>query len=209
MVGDAPQPAEYQAAVRVTTRHFWPPFMIRLSLRSLFLLMAMCAVAIASFHHASDAWQTAILSVTLIVFCLAAIQALVDRGFRRANAIGCAASMAAYGLALLLSAPLGSTIAQNREFNPSTGRLPTSWLLNQLYARIAEVGWVDVRTGKPAGEPRSNSSLNAGDSITTTTGEIPDRETFMVIGHSWWALILGGFGALSARHIYRLSAANS
>ncbi|HEY4233682.1 MAG TPA: hypothetical protein VGM76_09655 [Lacipirellulaceae bacterium] len=176
--------------------------MIRISLRSLLVLMAVAAVAIASFRHASDGWQTAIVSVTLVVFCLSTIAAIVDRGPRRTTAIGCALTMTAYTLALLFSAPLGGPITGNREFNPSTGRLPTSRLLGHLYAHIAELGWVDVRTGKPADEPSANASPNAGDSATTTTGEIPDRETFMVIGHSWWALMLGCFGGWLARQVY-------
>src|SRR5882724_5787027 len=154
---------------------------IRLSLRSLFFVMAICALAVVSVRHASDGWQTTIVSVALVTFCLSAILALADRGPRRALAGGCAACMLAYALAILFSAPLGSSIAQNREFNPSTGRLPTSRLWRLLYERGEEIGWVDVRTGKPAdAEPSVSASPNAGDSITTTTGEIPDRESFMV-----------------------------
>jgi hypothetical protein len=176
---------------------------IRLSLRSLFFVMAICALAVASVRHASDGWQTTIVSVVLVTFCVAAILAIADRGPRRAAAIGCAICMLAYGLAILLSAPLGSSIAENREFNPSTGRLPTSRLLRSLYERVEEIGWVDVRTGKPAAyEQSASASLNAGDSIITTTGEIPDRETFMVIGHAWWALLLGLLGGWLAWHIY-------
>jgi hypothetical protein len=177
--------------------------MIRLSLQSLLVLVAACAVAIASFRHASDGWQTMMVSVALIVFLLTAITSLVANGPRRATALGVTISMAAYGLALFLSAPLGSAIAENREFNPSTGRLPTSILLRSLYERAADVGWVDVRTGKQADEFSSNASVNAGDSATITTGEIPDRETFMVIGHSWWALALGCIGGLCARRYYQ------
>jgi hypothetical protein len=173
--------------------------MTRLSLRSVFLFMAICAVAIVSFRHASDGWRTAIVGMAAIEFCIATIMAIVDLGRRRAAAIGCALFMAAYGLALLLSAPLGSTIAENREFNPSTGRLSTSRLLRELYVRIADIGWVNVRTGKPAGEARASATINSGDSATTTTGEIPDREAFMVVGHSWWALLLGVCGGWCGR----------
>jgi hypothetical protein len=173
---------------------------IRLSLRSLLMLVALAAVAIASFWHATDGWEFAMVSATLVIFCIAAIVALADRGARRAAAIGCATCMLAYGLALLFSAPLGSTVSQNREFNPSIGRLPTSRILNQLYSRVGGIGWVDVRTGKPVDEPGSNASLNAGDSTTTTSGEVPERETFMIIGHAWWALVLGCSGGWLARH---------
>jgi hypothetical protein len=176
--------------------------MHRLSLRSIFVLVAVCAVAIASFRHASDGWQTTIVSVAIVTFLLAVIAAVVDLGQRRAAAIGCAASMATYGLALLLSAPLGSTIAENREFNPSTGRLPTSLLLRPIYERAAEVGWVDVRSGKQAGEFPESAPVNTGDSASITTGEIPDRETFMIIGHAWWALVLGCGGGWTARYAY-------
>jgi hypothetical protein len=177
--------------------------MIRLSLRSLLVLVAACAVAIASFRHASDGWRTTMVSLAIVVFLLTAVMSLVDRGPRRVTALGCAVAMAAYGLALLLSAPLGSSIAKNREFNPSTGQLPTSLLLRPLYERAADVGWVDVRTGKQAGEFSASAAVSAGDSATITTGEIPDRETFMVIGHSWWALALGCIGGLGARHLYQ------
>jgi hypothetical protein len=176
--------------------------MMRISLRSLFLLMAICAVAVASLRRASEGWQTAIVSIAVVLFFLAVIVAVVERGSRRAAAAGCALSMAAYGLALLLSAPVGGTIAENREFNPSTGRLPTSRLLGRLYTRVADLGWVDVRTGKPADEASPSAAINSGDSVTTSTGEIPDRETFMVIGHAWWLLALGVAGGWLAKHVY-------
>lgn len=176
--------------------------MMRISLRSLFLLMAISAVAIASFRHASDGWQTAIVGGTLVVFCIAVIMSIADRGPRRAASVGCAIAMSAYALALLLSAPLGNPISGNREFNPSTGRLPTSILLRHLYEHVAEIGWVDVRTGKPVADLHASPSLNSGDSATTTSGEVPERETFMVVGHAWWALLLGLGGGATARWIY-------
>jgi hypothetical protein len=143
------------------------------------------------------------VSGALVAFALSAVVALVDRGARRAWAGGMAAVMTAYGLALLLSTPVGATIAENREFNPSTGQLPTSRLLGRLYEQVAHLGWVDVRTGKPADEAPANATLNSGDSTTTTSGEIPDRETFMVIGHTWCTIALGLVGGCVSRTLYR------
>jgi hypothetical protein len=177
--------------------------MIRISLRSLLVLVTAIAVGIASFRHASDGWQTTLVSVAIVLFFFAAIMSLVAQGSRRAAALGCTGAMAAYGLALFLSAPWGSPIAENREFNPSTGRLPTSLLLRSLYERVADVGWVDIRTGKQAAEFSASAAVNAGDSATITTGEIPDREIFMVIGHCWWALALGCVGGVAARQFYQ------
>jgi predicted PurR-regulated permease PerM len=176
--------------------------MFRLSLRSLMVLVAAIALAIASFHHASDGWRTTIVSATMLCFLLSSVAALVDRGPRRAAAIGTAVSMAVYGLALVLAAPLGASVGENPEFNPSTGSLPTTLLLRSLYSRVAEIGWVDVYSGNQAAEISSSAPLNAGDAATTTAGEIPDRETFMVIGHAWSALTLGCFGGWLARHIF-------
>ena len=70
--------------------------MFRVSLRHLFVLVTFIALAIVSLKYASPIWEATVLGLALIVFFVALIVALVDRGPRQAFAIGMAAVMFGY-----------------------------------------------------------------------------------------------------------------
>jgi hypothetical protein len=72
--------------------------MFRISLRQLFILVAVVALAIVSLKYASTFWEATIYGVALAVFFIAAIVALVDRGPRQAFAIGLTVILLGYAI---------------------------------------------------------------------------------------------------------------
>ena len=177
--------------------------MFQISLRSLLVLVTLVALAIVSLRCATGWWQIAVVTIALVAFWGTIILAVVDRGNRQAFAIGFALSMVLYAIALLLIGPLsGFGDNASREFNPATGQLLTSRLLRPLFESIAEVHSIDFRTGQVVPNSDPNTSGSGPGSQFISRSEIPDRGTFMVIGHSWWALLLGLCGGWFAKWVY-------
>ena len=175
--------------------------MFQVSLRSLLVFVALCALAIVSFRFASPGWRTVVLTIVLVMFWTATIVAFVGRGPRQAFAIGCTLSMFMYGLALLSAGDFGNW-SRNPELYPSTGRLPTSQLLNPLFNAIVEVRWIDFQTGKEIKDYDPTSPQNATGAATVTLSELPNRGLFGAIGHSWWSIVFGLCGGWFARFVY-------
>ena len=177
--------------------------MFQLSLRSLLVFMALCALAIVSLRFATPGWQTAVSGITFVVFWAAAIVAIVDRGPRQVFAIGMAVSMAAYGVVLVAIPRDGNANFQyHTEFNPDAGRLPTTQLLSPIYRAVCEVSWYNMTTGKKVAGFDPATQANATPPANVTLSESPDRSTFMAIGHCWWAILLGLCGGWFARLVY-------
>jgi len=177
--------------------------MFQVSLRSLLVFVTLCALAIVSLRFASPGWQTAVSSIAFFAFWAAAIVAIVDRGPRQVFAIGMAVSMAAYGIVLYALPREGAPNLQyHTEFNPDTGRLPTTRLLAPIYQAIRDVRWYDMTTGRivPGYDPATQA--NAPGAANMTASEWPSRETFCAIGQCWWAIVLGICGGWFARVVY-------
>ena len=177
--------------------------MFQLSLRSLLVFMALCALAIVSLRFASPGWQTAVSSITFVMFWAAAIAAIIDRGPRQVMAIGIAVSMAAYGLVLIALPRGGNANRQyHTEFNPDSGRLPTTRVLAPIYRSIVEVTWYNMTTGQPVANQDPASQARRAGAANVTMSESPNRNTFMTIGHCWWAIVLGICGGWFGRFVY-------
>ena len=177
--------------------------MFQLSLRSLLVLVTLIALAIVSLRFASEAWRTAVLTIVLVAFWAAVIVAAIDRGKQQAFAIGFVLTMIIYAATVLI---LPLAVYQfnntNPEFNPATGRLPTTRLLNPLYTAVADVHWFDFFTGKEIrGFDPNKSGSNSGPQQLSLK-EYPSRYVFAMIGHLWWALLLGFCGGWFAKWIY-------
>jgi hypothetical protein len=172
--------------------------LFRLSLRELLVLFVLLALAVVSLQFASPAWETVAATITIGAFAVAVIVSLVDRQARQAFAIGFAASMVIYGV--LLSGGLLGSQSGNLEFNPETGKLPTTRLLRPVFAAVAESRWIDFRTGR---EVLNYDPQNPGpDMQFVSLDERPERAAFMRIGHCWWAIVLGYLGGWFARFVY-------
>lgn len=172
--------------------------LLRLSLRELLVLIALAATAIVSLQFASAGWETVVATIVIVAFALAAIVALVDRHARQAFAIGFAVSMVIYGV-VLAGASFNSQGA-SLEFNPDTGKLPTTRLLRPVFAAIVKTRWIDFRTGQevPGYDPQNPGP----DMQFVSLDERPERSAFMRIGHGWWALVLGYLGGWFGRFVY-------
>lgn len=181
--------------------------LFRLSLRELLVLIALAAMAIVSLQFASATWETVVATIAVVALTIAAIVSLVDRQARQAFAIGFVVSMIVY--ALLLSGGLLASRNGNLEFNPDTGRLPTTRLLRPVFAAVAQSRWIDFRTGQ---ELLDYDPQNPGPNDQfVSQDERPERAAFMRIGHCWWALVLGYLGGWFARFVYlrRIGAAST
>jgi len=187
--------------------------MFRMSLRELLIGVALLAIAIVSLKYASDTGLVIVAAITMLVFFVALIVAVVDRGTRQAFAIGFALIMAAYGLVLMtgqrISGFSGNITSKNIEFDQWEGRLPTTRLLRYVHASIDKSQYVDAKTGKEiahfsppwAVTPQTRAGGTFGGK-TFSFIEIPSRDVFMPIGHCWWALILGYAGSHFAKYVY-------
>jgi hypothetical protein len=182
--------------------------MVRISLRSLLVLVTLVAVAIVSLVYASETWQAFVGAIAMIVFFVAVVMAVVDRGERQAFAIGVALVMSSYGV-IVLNGPVSMVPngrSQNLELDPWSGRLPTTMLLRYVHMAVNHSYWVDS-SGKelPDYDPSQNKGTGLGGGNRfggPMYREVPPREMFMPIGHMWWAILLGLLGGWFARFVY-------
>jgi hypothetical protein len=185
--------------------------MLRVSLREAFIFVALVALATASLKYANDTWISIVAAIMMLSFFVALIIAVVDRGPRQAFAIGFVLVAAAYGY-LVVSATHSES---NRviEFYGSSGRLPTTRLLNLIYQSVNTSDYYDNATGQPLpGFDPATESDRLRLSIQMPGGgmvpgvsfrQIPEMDSFMRVGHCWWALILGCAGGYFAQVVYR------
>jgi hypothetical protein len=206
--------------------------MFRMSLRELFMLVAATALAIVSLMYASPVWQAIFSLVAMLLALAAVIASLVDRGPRRAFAIGFAVAMLGYLLALInIQKFMSGRAVENTELDVyAEGRLPTSIALQNFYAGISRTKYFDPTTGERIPESERDNLTVIGENrfgIRGTGGgggfgsggmfggvrvppgkraalhEIrPRRENFMPIGHFWWAVLLGYIGGRFGRFVY-------
>lgn len=202
--------------------------MIRVSLREMFVLVAVVALAIVSLIFASPAWQAIVGLVVMLSAMIALIVSLVDRGPRRAFAIGFAVAMLGYLLVVLNAQSfnverfvLGSP-GSIAELDIYQGRLPTSVVLQSIYAGISRTRHFDQKTGEPIPDSEKGNLYVVGEgfgglggggfgggAVVVPAGQraayveiSPPRENFIVQGHFWWALLFGYIGGHFARFVY-------
>ena len=174
--------------------------MVQFSLRTVLVLVALVAVAIVSLRFATVEWRILSVAIAATSFVAAVVLAALGRGVRRAFAIGFATTMLLYVLVLDAMPWQGMAGVRGRtEFNPDVGTLPTTRLLRPLYHAAADVRWVDIRTGRTVPTPDAAAST----SPYLSMGESPSREDFMVIGHAWWAMLLGLCGGAFAQWLHQ------
>ena len=170
--------------------------MPRLSLREMFMLVALVAVAIVSLSYANEIWHIVVALLALLVFIGAMISAVIDRGSRQAFAIGMLLAMMTYGVVFsvglfrynLVSGPLRGG-----------GSLPTTRLLVHMYAGLQETRWFDPTTGE---EVRGFDPAQQTMARPLRNEQVPSERTFMAVGHAWWALFIGYLGGRFARFVY-------
>jgi hypothetical protein len=202
--------------------------MLRISLRELFILVAVAAVAIASLKYANDQWLAIVAGVTMVVISIVFIIAIVDRGSRQAFANGFALTMVVYAAAVLTgwsASGFGQTQVKNVEFDHWEGRLATTRLLRYVYSAVDSSGYYDIASGKelagfdpsdPANRGKigwggggigggggfGGGGIVGGKAPSVSYLQFPPTEKFMPIGHCWWALLFGYVGGHFACYVY-------
>ena len=173
----------------------------QLTLRELFLLVMFAAAGIASLKLAGMV-AASFLLLTILLCMWMAITSIVDRGIRQTFAVGFVLCVAMYAAIVVSSS--------RNEFDPYGGQLPTSKLLLPPFNVIVARTWIDVTTGKeiPNYDPSQNAmgpggGMFGGGGPMASLKEVPDRPTFMSIGHVLWALLFGYVGAKFATFIYK------
>ena len=170
----------------------------RFSLRALLVGIAFICVVLTALTYANTVWWLVVSSAAILLLMALAVVALVDRGPRRAFAVGFIACVAVYALLLR---------AQGIEKFGSLTQpiLPTTIQLNWMYPFFIEEQFSDPASGRlVAYEPPpfafrwgNRDGVFAFDEHgrrlrVTTVG--PDRFLFVSIGHVFWAMILGLVG---------------
>jgi hypothetical protein len=180
--------------------------MFQISLRQLFILVAIAAAALVSLHHASELCQGLVGLFAMGALFTAVVVAIVDRGRRQMFAIAFATVMLGYALLVINGATYVSgqnTI--NGELNGWNGRLPTTVLLRALHSAIARERWVDVVTAKvldDAEVARRQTSPGPLGAPSIETRKHPSLGVLVTTGHYWFALLFAYLGGHFARFVY-------
>lgn len=157
--------------------------MFRISLRELLGLVAAIALAIVSLRSGSYFWQGAVGLVAMLAIGMALITGIIDRGSRRAFAVGAAITM--FGFAVLFA------VYRNAELNSVEPILPTTALLRSIHPTFVRSGYVD--------SPNGTFTVN-GKPVHFV--EQPLFREFMSIGNAWFVLVFGYIGGWFARFVY-------
>lgn len=177
---------------------------IQVSLRELLTIVAFVAIGTASLKVAG--LLSSIFVGLALLLCMAmAVTAVVDRGPRQAFAIGFVLCALVYGTLVVAS--------RSSEFQPQSGKLPTSQLLAPLYEMVVNRTWIDGMSGRelPNYQPDGRDGVVAANQLgIRLSTELPEREMFMTIGHILWGLIFsyagGKFGQFTFARRVRESA---
>jgi hypothetical protein len=171
----------------------------RISVRELLVVVALIALAIVSLKYVTEGWRTAVYSITMALFMVAAIVAVVDRGARQAAAIGFVLTATIYGF--IVTNGSKNDVDKNIEFNILDGHLPTTRFTRYFRQPVTTIRYLDSRRQElinydPENRPRGVDHTYFRE-ITS-----PDPIRTMQIAHCWWALLLGYVGSKVARFVY-------
>ena len=184
--------------------------MLKYSLGSLLIAMAVAALGCATVANWSPLWAEIMTTATVAILLVAVLIALVGRGSARTFAIGFAAVGVAYFL-LAFCAPaelrderLATRRAVDRLFQLTQKANADARTTSEF--QLVEVvldGSTDVKM--PGGD--SSYMFGVGTGPATVTGRVvfssPPRE-FQDIGHCLWTLILALMGGVLAQVIQRV-----
>jgi hypothetical protein len=181
--------------------------MFQFSLRQLFILVTVLALAIVSLRYASDLIRGVIAMVGMWAAISAGILALVDRGQRQAFAIGFLAGVFGYGL-LISGGDTRSTNQGERNIELDlryNGTLPTTHLLRAARESLQWEQNFDSQGNTISARQRAlndDADRKAGRQPTSYRVERPPTRSFAQIGHLWFALLFGYLGGQFARFVY-------
>jgi hypothetical protein len=156
---------------------------LRLSLRGLLVVVAAAAFGCAALKFANGWWLAAVSAITLAAAVAGTIMVLLDRGRRRAFAIGF--------MVVLVISQVPSATERMRE---SSGRL-----LETLYPAVV-VSHYQNSDGQIIDPAVVEKPI--GSAIPLMKVDVPDYEWFMSIGQQLTTLLLATLAGLFAQYVY-------
>ncbi len=165
----------------------------QISLKELLVLTLVLGLGLAAIVFNGYAGSTFQFIAGLLWIAMT-ISIFVDHGNRRAFAIGFCLAGAIYVTALLLN---GSS-----DMDPYQGSLPTSRWLIPVYELVLVNDYVSTTSGQliPDYENKTASFRRANPAFRRPR---PSRYSFMVVGHTAWALLISYLGGKFASHVFR------
>lgn len=167
-------------------------------MRELIVSVAFCALGIASLR--TGGLLAAFVTFAGIVLVMAfAIIAFVGNAQPKAFAIGFLLPLFVYAVTVFA--------AGGNELDPYAGRLPTTRFLRYAHQALVKTTYIDFATGKvvpnydPSKDPNKGRKGFGGPSLQMS--EHPDRETFMLLAHQIFAIVLGWIGAKFAVYVHQ------
>jgi hypothetical protein len=164
---------------------------MKISLRELLVVVTFVAIGCAAMTYASDGWWQAIAAFAFCLIVVTAIMSCLDRGTRRAFAIGFLIASMIYLGGLQMRQRTDGTNNELKSRGSGTVFVSTS-LLRAWHSAIT-VESKEVMTS----EGRGGATVR-GTRIHTS----PAPTTFMRIGHTLVMLLLGYVGGHFARFVY-------
>jgi hypothetical protein len=174
----------------------------QISLRQMFALVALAAVASLSLKLANDLWLTLVMTFAMMAVFAAIVIAAFDRGHRQAFAV--AFALIAFGYHYIVITSSSATGQIPREYEGVSARLPSSQLLYLVWSKFQKTLWFDPMTNESFGsyDPNSPPPANPPGQMSMQLRSFPSEVHYMQIGHLWFALLLGLVGGFIAQVFY-------
>jgi hypothetical protein len=174
----------------VTSSDRFSPF--RFSLRNLLIFVAFFSIACIALKYAGPIWWTILSGISLVLVMAVAVRAFVGRGEQRVFAIGFTVCGVIYGGLLFASGAW--------EFDPYSGRMPTTTAMLPLFRLVAVSKFVHLGTGQEVPPPAPGANVSH-----LAHSETPSRRDFMSTAHVLWADLLAIVGGFFTCFIYSRS----
>lgn len=159
------------------------------SLRSLLIFIVAASLALAAMRFATDAWTTAVASVTILSLLFSVVLAVYARPFCVGFVICCG------GYLLALSTPIAQSFTGGRLFTTQI----TTYLCDAIHPKT------DYSFAEPRGVPIPGGGGYTYPAVALPPGKIGTSQdyaklttNFSIIAHLLWSLILGAFGGMLA-----------
>jgi hypothetical protein len=155
---------------------------MRFTLRKLFLITALAAIASAALISPNGLWAASILSFTIVLFVAMALRAIGLHGRQRVFAI----AFAAVGFGYLF-------VERSKLIDSYTGLIT-----NYPLALMADAFHLAGAAPYPQTLSRSGSNVL----LTMILNEGTPATRFFLIGHCVWSWLIGLLGGSFAGHVY-------
>jgi hypothetical protein len=182
----------------------------RFSIASLLGVVLFVALAVAALRASTDAWESGVLGLTLLILLTAVLLAVHRTDRKRAYWLGFALFGWVY-LIVSLIPPIGSRLPTTIGLTFIDSKIPgrhRTWATTVLtFTSTAGTNPVQTVASSPQGNTLASSSQEVIRVWDLTTGKLlagpfATTEDFIRIGHSLLALVLAFLGGHLSHHLY-------